>query len=100
MIRGRSLYIVGRELHASLFDYEPVIIYSLAHGMLDTLFDQCMANAVGESQKTTVLRASPRLHVYVEALFGPLVCNHSTHAKTLLGLTPDEVDQSCRAYIH
>ena len=62
LIRGRSLTIEGRSQHASLFDYEPFMTYSDAHAMLDSVFDQCKLGAA--SQKTTVFRGSPVLHVF------------------------------------
>ena len=36
--RGRSLAIQGRERHACMFDYEPVVTFTEAHDMRDTVW--------------------------------------------------------------
>ena len=74
--RGSPFAIAGREEHVPMWSDPLMRDFARRHGEAFVFFDQCRLGA--ETQKTTALLVSRKLHPLASKLLGELKCNHIT----------------------
>ena len=78
---GSQAPLIGRERHASMMSYGPLVRWSTKAAADTTVFDQCMTGL--HAMKTAQLISTRNVQRVVRQQFGHLKCNHSDHQSFL-----------------
>ena len=78
---GSQAPLIGRERHASMMSYGPLVRWSTKAAADTTVFDQCMTGL--HAMKTAQLISTRNVQRVVRQQFRHLKCNHSDHQSFL-----------------